>query len=384
MRLRFLLHFILYSLFAAFLLGSRVQVHASSPTVTPVAVAPIDALVSESSGLQYDGTSDFWTHNDGYGDNHLYHINRNGVVDFTLQISNAVNYDWEDLAVDPTRTHLYIGDFGNNDCDRTNLRVYRIPYPSVNGPASVTADVINFSYPDQQLIPSPWLNFDAEAFFHYDGNLYVFSKADSMAIGFTKLYRVPDQPGTYVATLVDSFYTNDRITSADINEDTTAVVLLANNRIHLFQGWSGDNFFTGAYNSLRFSTMWTQKEGITFDTRDHVWLSDEIGNNGNYLYTVDLSGYISSTIGIDEWAEERGLMYPQPAVEEVRVRIPGLVQAGSWWLYDMRGIKCREGSALAGEESRVEVSELAAGLYRWVWRGVDGRVMSSPVAVGNR
>lgn len=359
-------------------------VDASSPTVTPVAVAPIDALVSESSGLQYDGTSDFWTHNDGYGDNHLYHINRNGTVDFTLQISNAVNYDWEDLAVDPTRTYMYIGDFGNNSCDRTNLRMYRIPYPSVNGPASVTADVINFSYPDQQLIPSPWLNFDAEAFFHYDGHLYVFSKADSMAIGFTKLYRVPDQPGTYVATLVDSFYTNDRITSADINEDTTAVVLLANNRIHLFQGWSGDNFFTGGYTSLRFSTLWTQKEGITFDTRDHVWLSDEIGNNGNYLYTVDLSGYIASTIGIEEWVKERGLMYPQPAVEEVRVRIPGSVQAGSWWLYDMRGVKCGEGTALAGEECRLSVSGLAPGLYRWVWRGVDGRVMSSPVAVGNR
>ena len=51
----------------------------------------------------------------------------------------------------------------------------------------------------------PWMNFDVEAFFHFNGHLYLFTKADGDAIGYTKMYRLSDDPGSYSATLVDSF-----------------------------------------------------------------------------------------------------------------------------------------------------------------------------------
>ena len=71
----------------------------------------------------------------------------------------------------------------------------------------------------------PWMNFDAEGFFQRNGLLYIFSKSDGSAVGYTKLYTIPDQPGTYTATLIDSFYTNDRITSADINSDISLPIV---------------------------------------------------------------------------------------------------------------------------------------------------------------
>jgi hypothetical protein len=42
--------------------------------------------------------------------------------------------DWEDMTHDFARNNMYIGDFGNNSTARTDLKVYKIPYPTnVNG-----------------------------------------------------------------------------------------------------------------------------------------------------------------------------------------------------------------------------------------------------------
>jgi hypothetical protein len=337
-----------------------------SALVTPTIVAPIDSLIAECSGLDYTGGTHFWAHNDGYGDNTLYRISNSGVYTRSLVISNATNYDWEDITHDADRDYLYIGDFGNNNCSRTNLRIYRINYPVSTSPASVTADEIYFSYPDQTLIPSPWYNFDAEAFFHHNNHFYIFSKADSTAIGYTKLYRVPDQPGTHVATLIDSFYTNDRITSAEINQDSSAVVLLANNRIHLFTGWSGDNFFTGNYTLLRFSTSWTQKEAITFYTRTTVWMADESDGVSNYLYRVDLSAYIPPpvTTGFTALTVPAVTVFPNPARGQLSIN-PGIV-TGIWQytLMDQTGKTVLSEQQLATDLVTVSVAALAPGIYQ--------------------
>lgn len=339
----------------------------SIATVTPVVMAGMDPLVSESSGLDFAGGGYFWTHNDGYGDNYIYCIGTNGVMTSAVNIPNAVNWDWEDLAHDVGRNYLYIGDFGNNSCDRTNLRVYRISYPVANSGSSATADEISFSYLDQSSFPSPWMNFDAEAFFHYGSSLYIFSKADSTAIGYTKLYRIPDQPGAYVATLLDSFYTNDRITSADINEDSTAVVLLANNRIHLFTGWAGDDFFTGSYTSLRFSTNHTQKEAITFYTRTAVWLSDEDDGSGNFLYAVDLSSYVpATTSSISETMLSKVAVFPNPADDILMVTCPPGVGEVLITLYDLYGRTVVSRKLFSSPYVRMEISEIPEGYYQLI------------------
>ncbi|MBK9026208.1 MAG: hypothetical protein IPL69_20290 [Saprospiraceae bacterium] len=57
-----------------------------------------------------------------------------------------MNSDWEDLTSDCSRTYMFIGDFGNNACDRTNLHIYRTPYPSTVSGTTVTAEAINFTY----------------------------------------------------------------------------------------------------------------------------------------------------------------------------------------------------------------------------------------------
>lgn len=340
---------------------------SAASLVTPVKLGTITSLAAESSGLDYTGGTHFWTHNDGYGDNNLYRIASDGSYTRTVTVTNVVNYDWEDLTHDASRTYMYIGDFGNNDHDRTNLRINRITYPSGISGSTVTADVIRFSYPDQTSFPSTWLNFDVEAFIHFNGFLYLFTKGDGQAMDYTKMYRLPDDPGTYVATLIDSFYVNDRITSADINEDGTALVLLANTNIHLFTGWTGSNFFNGQYTHLHFSTGWTQKEGIAFRTRTQVYISDENSGAGNHLYSLSLSAWIPpvQTTGLGEFmADDFVQMYPNPVCRLLTVNTRGSVgSAFRFTLTDMSGSVLKQTDVSGNAVSTVDLSGLSGGVY---------------------
>ena len=338
-------------------------------SITPTLVAALPSSLNECSGLDYSGSNSFWAHNDGYGDNHIYKLNSTGAITRTITVNNTVNYDWEDLAHDCNRNYLYIGDFGNNNCDRTNLRVYRINHPKNFSGATVNADVINFTYPDQTLFPSPWMNFDAEGFFHYNGLLYIFTKADGSAVGYTKMYTLPDQPGTYVATLVDSFYTNDRITSADINADASAVIISTNSHIHIFTCWSGTNIFSGTHRQVNISGTWTQKEAIAFKDINHVYMSDEDNGSGNNLYAVDLSTWIvdmsTSIENIASSSSKKIIAFPNPANALVQFQIEGNANTNSSiQLFDIAGNKIREArmSEATGFMS-METADLPGGVY---------------------
>ena len=136
----------------------------------------LEASISETSGLLYINNT-LITHNDSATTNQLFDVDTStGMVTRTVTVTNATNTDWEDLTHDGT--YIYIGDFGNYQGHRTNLKVYRILISDYFSSNSVTADVINFSYANQtDFTPSPLAtNFDAEGLIHYNNNLYIFSK----------------------------------------------------------------------------------------------------------------------------------------------------------------------------------------------------------------
>ncbi|MCC7231986.1 MAG: T9SS type A sorting domain-containing protein [Bacteroidia bacterium] len=338
----------------------------ASMAVNATVMGNIPSAVNECSGMDYTGGASFWIHNDGWGDNHLYKVNNSGNLSRTVTVLGATNNDWEDVCHDAGRVHLFIGDIGNNDCDRTNLVIYRVPYPSFVSGTEVTAEAIHFSYPDQQQFPSPWMNYDCEAFTHFNGNLYLFTKADGDAVGYTKMYRVPDVPGNYVATLVDSFYTNDRTTSADISPDGSTLILIANSRIHLFRNFQGNNFFNGQHTLISISGGWTQKEGVAFWTNNEIYLSDEDNGNGNHLYYIDMSPWIpsTSTTGISQTADEDISAGPNPSISFFGIQGSSVSTGAELQLFDITGKMIRSVNSGAGRISLVmETADIPAGVY---------------------
>ncbi|HNR18365.1 MAG: T9SS type A sorting domain-containing protein [Bacteroidetes bacterium] len=220
-----------------------------------------------------------------------------------LYITNAVNTDWEEVCKDDNGD-FYIGDFGNNLNNRTDLKIVIVPNPSVIIGDSVAAQIINFSYPDQVAFPphDSLKNFDMEAMFWFNDSLYLFSKNRTVPYnGYTKMYKLPSQPGSYVAQLTDSFFTgvgnliNNSITSATISSTGDKMLLISNTQGWLFSGFAGDNFFNGNVFDFSFGGTQTQKEGAAFINNGEVYFTDErLFSTGGNLYGYDFSTVVGS------------------------------------------------------------------------------------------
>ena len=134
-------------------------------------------LLDETSGVVFTGGS-VWTHNDSGNSNDIYRIDSitNAILQ-TVNISNATNVDWEDITADSN--YIYVGDIGNNNGNRTNLKIYRISKTVLTpSTVSIVADVINFSFSDQTTFTSLHNNnnFDCESMIFYNDSLHLFSK----------------------------------------------------------------------------------------------------------------------------------------------------------------------------------------------------------------
>ncbi|WP_107037474.1 T9SS type A sorting domain-containing protein [Brumimicrobium mesophilum] len=179
--------------------------------------------LDESSGLLFYNNKVI-TFNDSEGEAELYEIDINsGNISRTIIINNAINTDWEDIAQD--NDFIYIGDFGNNTGDRTDLKIYKISKTDYDD-ASNTADaeIINFSYADQtDFTINATTNFDAEGLISIGNNLIIFSKnwGDNMV----KAYSIPKTIGTHSAILESTYDVNGLISGAEISSDEKTIFL---------------------------------------------------------------------------------------------------------------------------------------------------------------
>ena len=227
--------------------------------------------VPESSGLALTADGNFWTHADGGNKPVLYKVNAAGELLQTLEIPHTSNLDWEDLAHDEAG-NIYIGDFGNNANNRRNLRIFR-----VNEKDSDRVDTIRFSYADQNEFPPAKnsRNFDCEAFFYRQGNLYLFTK-DRGKKGLVKVYKVPAKPGTYEVPVLDQIPISTMITAADINPTGDKMALLGYGNIYLFDISGTDAFFKGKKQCLSFGKS-GQAEALVFTDKDNFIFTNEGG-----------------------------------------------------------------------------------------------------------
>lgn len=270
--------------------------------------------IKESSGLAYFNGR-LWTINDSEGLPVLYALDTiNGQIVQRITIANAINIDWEALAADDQ--FVYIGDFGNNYGNRTDLTIYRVQKSDipVGGNATIESTKLTFAYSDYpgRIENRKNNNFDCEAFIADTEFLYLFSKnhGDQM----TKLYRLPKIPGEYVAELITTFNSSGLITGADINRNSNEITLIG----YVDQSWipftwllfdyEGINFFSGNKRRIDFLNIpATQTEAIVYTIGKHEVISSE----GHILFTQSAYNFNSALwtdtgpSGISEKATER-------------------------------------------------------------------------------
>jgi len=252
--------------------------------------------LSETSGMAQFAPESAWLIEDSGNSDNLYKIDFKGNIIKHLDIKNQKNIDWEDLTKDK-KGNLYIGDFGNNENLRKNLAILKMTNPEVEKGDKIDVEVIKFNYPEQQEFPPKRedLVYDAEAFFHFDNHLYIFTKNRANPFtGETFVYKVQDQKGSYEAEFLGkiklcSDWNTCKVTSADISPDGKKIVLLGYGKI-----WLLTNFYSGDISKVIIKEIdleiRTQLESIFFTDNKTLLLSDEVrdGSGGNlYSYTLD-------------------------------------------------------------------------------------------------
>ena len=252
--------------------------------------------LKEVSGITYSPqTNLIWSLEDNGNPNVIYALNSNGAIAKAITIANTENIDWEDITKD-TEGNLYIGDFGNNDNTRKDLCIYKIDKKALNGNTAVPAYKISFAYPEQLDFPPKKreLFYDAEGFFEFKNNFYLFTKNRSKGFdGTSFLYKIPNVSGFHQAIFIGEFKTCEdfnhcAVTSAAISPDQSKVVILNHDKIWLFENFKGDNFLNGTKTELALNHF-SQKEAVCFSDNDKLFIADEKTNKvGGKLYKVSL------------------------------------------------------------------------------------------------
>ncbi len=254
--------------------------HADTVGIPIVSAVPLDDNLPEASGLEIDNNGRFWANNDRGNSAILFGFNSCGTIEQQIGLTVG-NEDWEDLAMDEN-DNMYVGDFGNNDNDRTDLKIYILSNYSEISSTNVTPEIINFSFEDQSSFPPAdhELHFDVEGFFVSDEMIYLFTKDRSDPFqGKTNLYQIPATTGNHTAVLLDSFNTFSSkkagaITGADISPDGLKMVLLSQEKIFLFTNFLAPDFFSGNVEIFDFSVE-RKFEGIAFQNECDVFLVNE-------------------------------------------------------------------------------------------------------------
>lgn len=276
--------------------------YVTAQTITTPLVADLTPILYESSGITFIPPNSLFTHNDSGGNALVYELDTNGTLVKTIQITNAVNIDWEDITHDDAG-NLYIGDFGNNNCDRTDLKIYKINNIQNISGNSATASVINFTLSDQSQFPPPPAkrNFDIEGMIWMQDSLWLFTKNRTAPLtGYCKIYGIPANTGNHQAQPKDSLFTCNAtqqdcwITSAALSPDKSHLALLNGGKIFWLSCFQNTDFFKGKIKEIPLNT-YTQKEGVTFLRNNTLFITDEYdptNNNGGNLYRAMVQMYL--------------------------------------------------------------------------------------------
>ena len=338
-----------------------------------------------------------WTHNDSGGEPAIYKFDAStGKIKQIVYIDKA-HSDWEDIAEDST--YIFIGEFGNNNGTRKDLKVYRIKKADISTTKfidTVSAETIEFSYPDQtDFTSSSTHNFDCEAMLAFGDSLYLFSK--NRGDFKTKLYALPKTPGTYSAYLKDSFDVDGQITGADIATNGEVALIgydlrptLGASFIWLIWDYSGSDFFSGNKRRIDLGNSLAngQTEGIMYYDDYKGYVSAEKTS----LTPVKLSEYETHTWTRDTMTglfEHTGTMtfgfgiLPNPAAKQVLLNFYGVpaVKKLEVEMYDSIGqLVYRKRHSVSDIMHKIDVTKFAPGQY-YVHVAAGGAELVKPLII---
>ena len=337
-------------------------------------VANLVDTLSENSGLVW-AAGKLYTFNDSGSGTKVYEVTANGTIIRTIHIANSTNVDWEAMTSDST--YFYLGDFGNNNGNRTDLCIYRLLKSEVinNTIDTVVAEKMNFSWADQLDFTSAFNanDFDCEAFYATEDSLFLFSK--NWVDLKTKCYSLPNYwTDTLNATLSSQFDVDGLITDAckDTINDRIYLLGYKNNGSNFYTSfiwclWDhASNFiFSGNKRRIEIGNVLTvsQTEGIILSDNGTAYVSAEKVINiitiPAKLFNLNFSAYFEESTGIESMLNEAPFQLSNILINEGIIELVINVPFREVYIEDIQGKRIME---IENKVSRLPINDFH-GLY---------------------
>lgn len=250
--------------------------------------------LNEISGLEILGDSLLIAVNDGGNAPIIYFINLKGKITKKTIVSNALNKDWEDLAMDE-KGNLYISDAGNNLNQRQDLCVLKVDVNHAFFADSICVEKIYFNYAEQKdFKPDEYHRiYDCEAIFWKNDSLHLLTKNTSKPLknewsNGSDEYVLPLAIGEFKLKSTNHFWTGgdnklkNQVTAADFHDHT--LFILTYGYLVTYMEINGTMVYQGSKKFKRF----TQKEAIVRTGENELYVAAEKNwlLGGPYLYKI--------------------------------------------------------------------------------------------------
>lgn len=359
---------------------------------SPTLKTELNSDLQEISGLTQAGGR-WWAHNDSGSDEVFYRVTpETGNLPQLIELKNAKNRDWEDIAA--WNDTLYIGDFGNNSNDRQNLGIYIVPLSEIGNSGNETVpefewSFLPFSYTDQtNYSPQPEDSsvYDCEAMVVRNGQMHLFTK--SRKNYNTVHYRI--NPSNNAADIVESFSSNGLITGASLSPDGKLIALVGYDLrpfiptvfCWLLWDWPAgtDQFFAGNKRRIELGSALQvgQVESIGFNSNRTAYISNERTTfNGitivdESIWNVDFSAWVPLTVHTQQPENTAGLWSISPNPFSDRLDFQWEEKPAGVRLLNALGVEVLH---LDEASEHLEVAHLPAGVYYVVAGGEVRRVV---------
>jgi len=261
-------------------------------------VFTLDKKHTEVSGMIFHApTQKLWMLQDKGNPSELYVYSVDGTFENTVTVNNQENTDWEDLSQD-TNGNIYIGNFGNNDNKRKDLRILKIDGSDLTSNSINTSQETTFYYEDQTDFPPKKSNlfYDCEAFVATKDAFYLFTKNRSKGFdGTFYVYKVPNKNGNFKAEKIATLetcgqYKSCAITGSALNKNGNEIALLTHDKVLLIP-FVNDDSFKQENITIKELGHNSQKEAITFKSDKELFMADESEKEkkGGKVFVLDLN-----------------------------------------------------------------------------------------------
>jgi hypothetical protein len=254
-------------------------------------IETLPVALSENSGMS--ATDELiWFINDSGNEPRLYGYNRNSnMVVRSVVVKDMQNRDWEDIT--QNETYIFIGDFGNNNGSRNDLRIIMVNKSDLNAATDTVIPFgnIEYHYEDQTDFTPASENtpFDCEAFIATDEKIILFTK-DWVNLK-TSIYEVPATPGNYAAEFQQQWNIDGLITSAAWSEQDEELYLLGYTPVvpflWIYKGFDPTDLSVSSGDRTDFiDFLGSQTEGMTIMSDGSILISSETNINQAGLFAV--------------------------------------------------------------------------------------------------